>query len=127
WNIFAPRQRAMTPVVSIGLLIVATLMLIQQFALPTRQPLFPPGLFTVDKLTSAFGIMACMFGGMVVLMTMGYEYHFKQNRGEYYALLLTSVLAVILCAGSTDLIMLFVSLETLTLAGVLLSGYAKRD
>ncbi|HEY9792763.1 MAG TPA: NADH-quinone oxidoreductase subunit NuoN [Candidatus Obscuribacterales bacterium] len=131
WNICSPRQRAMTPVVSIGLIIVATLMLAQQFSLP-RQMLFPTpdgaaGLFTVDKLTAAFGLMSCIFGGMVVLMTMGYEFHFKQNRGEYYALLLTSVLAVILAAGSTDLVMLFVSLETLTLAGVLLSGFAKRD
>jgi NAD(P)H-quinone oxidoreductase subunit 2 len=132
WNVFAPRQRAMTPVVSIGLLIVATLMLGQQYGLPTRQMLFPTpdssaGLFTVDKLTAAFGLLACIFGGVVVLMTMGYEYHFKQNRGEYYALLLTSILAVTLCAGSTDLVMVFVSLETLTLSGVLLSGYAKRD
>lgn len=127
WNLFAPRQRGMTALVSIGLLIVATLMMAQQFGLPSAQRLFPPGLFTVDKLTGCFGILACVFGIVVVLMTMGYEYHFKENRGEYYALLLTSVLAVILCAGSTDLVMLFVSLEMLTLAGVLLSGYAKRD
>jgi NAD(P)H-quinone oxidoreductase subunit 2 len=127
WNIFAPRQTAMTPIVSIVLLIVATVMLGQQFSLPDRQLLFAPGLFTVDKLTACFGMMACVFGVIVVLMTMGYEYHFGENRGEYYALLLASILAVVLCAGSTDLVMLFVSLETLTLAGVLLSGFSKRD
>jgi NAD(P)H-quinone oxidoreductase subunit 2 len=127
WNLFAPRQRTLTPVVCIGFLIVAIAMLAQQYSLPAPQKLFAPGLFTIDKLTVVFGAIACVFGGLVVLMTMGYEWHFGTNRGEYYALLITSVLAVMLCAGTTDLIMLFVSLETLTLSGVLLSGYAKRD
>jgi NAD(P)H-quinone oxidoreductase subunit 2 len=131
WNLFQPKQRGWTPVISIALLTVAFCLLGQQFGLPSKQLLFftpdSPGLFTGDRLTTCFGMLACLFGIVVVLMTMGYEHHFGQNRGEYYALLLTSVLAVLLCAGSTDLIMLFVSLETLTLAGVLLSGYAKRN
>jgi NAD(P)H-quinone oxidoreductase subunit 2 len=127
WNLFVPRQSGVTPIVSLVFLAVATLLQAQQFVLQGRQLLFPPGLFTIDQLTSCFGILACVFGMLVVLLTMGYEYHFGSNRGEYYALLLTSVLGVMLCAGSTDLIMLFVSLETLTLAGVLLSGFSKRE
>lgn len=131
WNVYQPRHKGWTPTISMALLIVAFVLLCQQFAASPKQLLFymtdSPGLFTADRLTACFGLLACLFGGVVVLMTMGYEHHFGENRGEYYALLLTSVLAVLLCAGSTDLIMLFVSLETLTLAGVLLSGYAKRD
>src|SRR5579883_3457574 len=127
WNLLAPRQRSTTPLICLLFLTAAIVMLIQQFALPSRIQLFPPGLFVIDHLTVAFGLLSCLFGIMVVLMTMGYDYHFGDYRGEYYALLLSSVLAVMLLAGTTDLVMLFVSLETLTLAGVLLSGFAKRD
>jgi NAD(P)H-quinone oxidoreductase subunit 2 len=58
---------------------------------------------------------------------MGYERKFGPNKGEYYAILLTAVVSVMFLAGTTDLIMLFVSLETLTICCVLMSGMTKRD
>ncbi len=68
-----------------------------------------------------------MVGAIVVLMTVGYEHHLGRNRGEFYAILLTAVLAVMLLTGSTDLIMLFVSLETLSICCVVLAGFSKSD
>lgn len=127
WNLFAPRQREVTPIVSVILLAISSAFLLQQFSLPERQVLFPPGLFTIDRLTVAFGLIINAIGIIVCFMTMGYEHKFGNNRGEFYAVLLTAILAVQLLAGTTDLIMLFVGLETLTICCVLLSGFAKRD
>jgi NAD(P)H-quinone oxidoreductase subunit 2 len=61
------------------------------------------------------------------MMTMGYEYHFQKNAGEFYAILLTATVSVMLLAGSTDLIMLFIALETLSICCVILSGFDKKD
>ncbi len=47
------------------------------------------------------------------------------NVGEFYAIILTAVLAVMLLAGATDLIMLFVGIETLTICCVILAGFTK--
>lgn len=127
WNLFAPRQKGFTAIASIISLVISTALLAQQFNLPERVLLFPPGLFTVDKLTVAFGLIINVIGIIVVFMTMGYENKFGNNRGEYYAITLTAVLAVQLLAGTTDLVMLFVGLETLTICCVLLSGFNKRD
>lgn len=127
WNLFAPRKIGATPVLAIIALAISSFLFVQQFGLTERVLLFPPGLFTVDKLTIAFGLVINVIGIIVVFMTMSYDHRFGTNRGEYYAILLTAVLAVQLLAGTTDLVMLFVGLETLTICCVLLSGFAKRD
>ncbi|MEL7475478.1 MAG: NAD(P)H-quinone oxidoreductase subunit N, partial [Cyanobacteria bacterium J06555_12] len=46
---------------------------------------------------------------------------------EFYILLLTSTLGGMFLAGSTDLIMVFVALETLSISSYLMAGYTKRD
>jgi NAD(P)H-quinone oxidoreductase subunit 2 len=127
WNLFAPKSRAAVPILTIIAMVVSSFLLAQQFNIPERVLLFPPGLFTVDKLTVAFGLIANVIGIICVCMTMSYDYRFANNRGEYYAILLAAVLAVCFLAGTTDLIMLFVGLETLTICCVLMSGFAKRD
>lgn len=132
WNLFNPSKTGWTPQVAIALLIVSSLLLVGQLSLPHAVALFPSsgvtnGLFTVDKLTVVFGLLVNIVGIICVFMTMGYDWRFGENRGEFYAVLLTGVLAVQLLAGSTDLVMLFVSLETLTICCVLLSGFTKKD
>lgn len=124
WDLFFPKQKQMTPLVSIICLSLSFFALTRQWNL--SEPIFG-GLFTVDTLTVAFNLIAVSVGLIVVLMTMGYEHHFGKNRSEFYAILLTAVVAVMFLAGSTDLIMLFVSLETLSICCVLLTSFAKRD
>jgi NAD(P)H-quinone oxidoreductase subunit 2 len=125
WNLFWPKRKGMTPIFCFAGLGMAFFTLLLELSTP-KVPLFG-GVFTVDHLTVAFGLIACGVGLIVVLMTSGYEYHFRDNAGEFYAVLLTAVLAVMLLAGSTDLIMLFVGLETLSICCVVLSGFEKRD
>lgn len=125
WNLFFPKNKEWTPFWSLLGLGSAMYFLVQQFYVGPL-PLFD-GIYTIDKLTVAFGLLSCLVGAVVVLMTVGYEHHLGRNRGEFYAILLTAVLATILLAGSTDLIMLFVSLETLSICCVLLAGFEKRS
>jgi NAD(P)H-quinone oxidoreductase subunit 2 len=125
WNLFFPKNKSMTPVFSFFGLASAFYTLTLQLA-TERVSLFG-GVFTVDHLTVAFGLIVCAVGMIVVLMTSGYEQHLGRNAGEFYAIMLTAILAVMFLAGSTDLVMLFVGLETLSICCVLLSGFLKRD
>lgn len=125
WNLFYPKSTAWTKHFSLIGLAGAFALLLPQLLLDTEK-IFG-GLFTVDKLTVTFGLLVCAVGFVVVLMTMGYEQYLGRNAGEFYSILLTAVLSVMLLAGSTDLIMLFVALETLSICCVLLAGFAKRD
>jgi NAD(P)H-quinone oxidoreductase subunit 2 len=125
WNLFFPRRKGMTPIISFVGLALAFYTLLLQLG-TAKVPLFG-GVYTVDRLTVAFGLIACGVGLIVVLMTSGYEYHFRDNAGEFYAIMLCAILAVMLLAGSTDLIMLFVGIETLSICCVILAGFLKRD
>src|SRR5271170_6176453 len=120
WNLFFPTWKEFTPVWCFLGLGGAFCLLTAQFFSPVSKPLFN-GLFTVDALTLTFGLIATFVGLMVVMMTMGYEHHLGKHRGEFYAILLTAVVSVMLLAGATDLILLFVALETLSICCVLLS------
>jgi NAD(P)H-quinone oxidoreductase subunit 2 len=125
WNLFFPKLKEMTPVwACLGLGSAFCCLLAQFFKHPDR--LFND-LFTVDPLTLTVGLIITFIGIVVVLMTMGYEHHLGKHRGEFYTLLLTAVVSVMLLAGTTDLIMLFVALETLSICCVVLSGFTKND
>ena len=100
WNLFFPKAREWTPVWSLTALSLAGLTLWEQFPLTAVRLL--GGLYTIDKLTVAFGILVCIVGFIVVLMTMGYEHHLGKNQGEFYTILLTAVLTVMVLAGTTD-------------------------
>lgn len=125
WNLFFPRLKHVTPLVSLSTLAMAVVIYLKQFG-ADRQDLFAR-LYVVDTLSVALGLISCLVGIVVIFMSMGYERKFAPHRGEYYAILLTAIVSVMFLAGTTDLIMLFVSLETLTICCVLLSGFAKRD
>lgn len=124
WNLFFPKAKGMTPFVS--LLVLALASVVVGSHMNETQKLFG-GVFTVDPLYSLFSLLTLAVGAIVILMSMGYDHKFANNTGEYYAILMTACLANLFLAGSTDLIMLFVSLETLSICCVLLSGFMKRD
>jgi NAD(P)H-quinone oxidoreductase subunit 2 len=124
WDLFLPKLRHWTPWIAFISLLSAFWALTSQ--LDVNQKIFGD-LYSVDPLSVVFGLIATGVGLLVVLMTTGYEHHFKTNRGEFYAILLTAIVAVMFLAGSTDLIMLFVSLETLSICCVVLAGFQKGD
>lgn len=125
WNLFVPRMKHITPIACLVALTAAAATYIGQFDAKTAR-IFGE-LYTADKLSIAVGLISVVVSAIVVLMTMGYERKFGPNRGEYYAILMTATVSVMFLAGTTDLVMLFVALETLTICCVLLTGMAKRD
>jgi NAD(P)H-quinone oxidoreductase subunit 2 len=127
WNLFQPQSKEWTPSFSLLGLAGAFVLLLMKPVPPEGSVSLFQGLFVYDPLTVTFSIIAVLVGLLVVLMTMGYEHHLGANRGEFYTILLTAVLAVMLLSGATDLIMLFVALETLSICCVLLSAFSKKD
>ena len=124
WDLFLPKWKSATPLIALISLVGAAGLLVGQFG---RDEAIFGGLFTVDTLTIVFSFIAAVVGVVVVLMTMGYEHHFQRNRGEFYSIMLTALCSVMFLAGSSDLIMMFVSLETLSICCVLLTSFDKRD
>jgi NADH-quinone oxidoreductase subunit N len=80
-----------------------------------------------DRFAIFFTVVIC--GGAVasVLMSVDFLRQHALPAGEYHALLLFSTAGMIFLAGANDLIVLFLALETMSVAVYVLSGIMRRD
>ena len=91
----------------------------------------PSALFSSDVLTDdAFGGFFAIAMLIVAIMTTVGSINFmrKQNHpAVYYSLILLSTIGMVLVAYSTDLVMLFVAWELMSIPTYVLVGYLKKD
>jgi len=85
------------------------------------------GLIATDGLALFFKPIAIISTAIVMLLAIDYFRKIDIHRGEFYALLVFATLAITMLAGSTDLIMIYLSLEFLSLTSYILVGFLKRD
>ncbi len=98
-------------------------------ALQWNGPLQPAflGSFLADNLSIAFRAVVASSTLLSLLISWRYVERSGTPVGEYAAILLAATLGAMVLCGSTDLVTIFVSLETLSVASYLLAGYMKRD
>jgi NADH-quinone oxidoreductase subunit N len=85
-----------------------------------------PG-YVVDNFALVMQALFIIAGYVVVLMSTNYVAEGDYYEGEYYLLLLTSVLGMVVMASSRDLITIFIALETLSIPAYMLAAWRKRD
>lgn len=98
-------------------------------ALQWNGPLEPSflGAFLADNL--AIAMRAVVAASTLISLLLSWRYVERSGTpvGEYAAILLAATLGGMVLCGATDLISIFISLETLSVSSYLLSGYMKRD
>jgi NADH-quinone oxidoreductase subunit N len=85
------------------------------------------GAFVVDEYALAFMGFFLVVAYIALLMSSDYIGEGDYYQGEFYFLLLTSVLGLVVMASARDLISIFVALETITLPTFVLAGWRKHD
>ncbi|MEB3350969.1 MAG: NAD(P)H-quinone oxidoreductase subunit N [Cyanobacteriota bacterium] len=85
------------------------------------------GAFLADNLAIAFRAVVAASTLLSLLVSWRYVERSGTPVGEYAAILLAATLGAMILCGATDLVSIFISLETLSVASYLLSGYMKRD
>jgi NADH-quinone oxidoreductase subunit N len=83
------------------------------------------GMIRHDDMAQIFRVMVMIAGGLSALISMGTPR--LRNRGDYYAILIVSVIGASLVSAAADLIMVFLALETLSITLYLLAGYLRDD
>ncbi|MHB8513364.1 MAG: NADH-quinone oxidoreductase subunit N [Actinomycetota bacterium] len=85
-------------------------------------------MFVFDNFSFMFKLLFLVVGILVVFMSANYlNDGVRSTQGEFYFLLLCSVLGMMLMPSSRDMLMLFVSLELVSAPGFILAGFRKRD
>ncbi len=85
------------------------------------------GAYAVDNFSLVLKGLFLLAGYVVVLLSTNYVAEGDYEEGEYYFLLLSSVLGMTVMASSRDLVSIFVALELLSIPAYLLAGWRKRD
>jgi NADH-quinone oxidoreductase subunit N len=90
-----------------------------------QSPLFFSGLVAADSFAVFFQLLILAGTAVAILFSRAGAELWRMRAGEYYALLLTASIAAMLMAASTNLLMLYLAFETLSLPSYILAGYRK--
>ncbi len=83
--------------------------------------------FVVDDFAILFKVIFLVSALVVLLLSLNYFEEGRYYQGEYYFLLLCSFFGMLTIASSRDLIMLFISLELVSVPGFVIAGFRKSD
>ena len=84
-------------------------------------------MIVVDRFAIFFKIIFSVSALLIVLFSMNSVELRKYSAGEYYCLILSVVLGMNLLASSTNLLMIWLALELVSIPSYLLSGFLKDD
>jgi NADH-quinone oxidoreductase subunit N len=76
----------------------------------------------VDRYGLFFTLLFCFASGLTLLMSMSYLELTDIFTGDYYSLILFSTVGMVLMATATDLIVIFLGLEVMSIAAYVLAG-----
>ena len=108
--------------VGLGCTLVAILVTNSVFGTNEPTSLFL-GMIRLDKFAVFFKILLLLATAATILFSLRSEEIDGKLKGEYYALLLAVTFGMFLMASSTNLLMIFISLETVSLTSYILAGF----
>lgn len=126
-DLFTDEQnKAMLPALtSIGLL--AALVPVLTLGIDGQDRVLFGGAYVVDDYALIFKALFLIAGYVVVLLSTNYIAEGDYYEGEYYVLLLSSILGMLVMASARDLISVFIALELLSIPAYLLATWRKAD
>jgi len=89
------------------------------------------GMFVVDPYSTFFKFIFILSAFIIIIFSLQ-SYELKQTSarrrtGEYYFLILSLTLGAFLMAGSANLLMMYLSLELVSISSYILAGYIKES
>jgi len=118
------RQTSAFAVAAIGLL-AAMVFSIAQLGSPEQTLFF--GMVALDPMGAFFKVFLIVTSFLVLLVAPSSREFAKVHLGEFYVLLLGVTLGMVLLASSVDMLMLFLSLEMVSLSSYVMVGYLSHD
>ena len=85
------------------------------------------GRYVIDDFSLVMKGMFLLAGYVVVLLAADYIREGDYYQGEFWFLMLSSIMGMVMMASSRDLISIFVSLEFLSIPAYMLAAWRKRD
>ena len=110
-----------------GIGILAALVPVLTLAVDGADRVMFGGAYAVDNFSLVLKGLFLVAAYVVVLLSTNYIAEGDYAEGEYYFLLLSSLLGMTVMASARDFITIFVALELLSIPAYMLAGWRKRD
>lgn len=114
----------MIPILSLGVLLATA---VTNILLYRMRDSSGTGMVALDDFRVIVNFICLLAAGLAILLSVGYLDRRGINRGEFHALLLFSTLGMMLMAGASDLLMVFIGLEVMSVAIYVLVGFDRMD
>lgn len=85
------------------------------------------GMVAVDPFGQFFKFIILITSFLIVVMSFYSEELYREHRslGEYFSLIIGMTFGMFLLAGATNLIMIYLAIETMSISSYILAGYTK--
>lgn len=120
------RAKAFMPALS-NLVILGALIPVITLAVDGSTRVLFGGTYVVDSMSLVLKALFLVSGYIVILLSTNYVAEGDYWESEYYALLTTSILGMMVMASARDLLMIFVALELLSIPAYMLAAWRKGD
>ena len=85
------------------------------------------GSFEIDSFSLLFKALFCVIGLIILAISFHYFRSGHYYQGEYYFLMLCSLLGGVVISSSRDLISIFIAIELISIPAFVMTGLRKRD
>ncbi|MBF0121818.1 MAG: NADH-quinone oxidoreductase subunit N [Candidatus Omnitrophica bacterium] len=85
------------------------------------------GMLTNDVFSFVMRALVLVATGLAVLMSIGYSWSDHDDAGEYYFFLLVAAISMMLTVSATNLLMIYLAIETLSIVSYVLACSFKKD
>ncbi|HEY83864.1 MAG TPA: NADH-quinone oxidoreductase subunit N [Chloroflexi bacterium] len=124
-DLFIADKRSLGWVSLIGVLLAAAVGAMQQ-GMPGFDPAFQ-NMAVTDGYAHFFNLIFLSAAALSILVALGYLGRVGLQKGEYYALLLFSIAGMMMMAAATDLILIFLGLETMSMALYVMAAFNRNQ
>ena len=126
YDSFFPKDRRVTGVISLLGLAVSAVVLGMMWTSAPAAPAFN-GMVAHDNLRMAFSFVFLFVSAMTILISTVWVDNENVPAGEYHSLIMFATFGMMLMASGNDLVVLFLGLETLSIATYVMAGFRKSD
>ncbi len=126
YDSFFPKQRTVSGVIAVAGLVISGIVLGTMWG--GNQPATSwNGMIAHDNLRLSFSFVFLFVSAMTVLISTVWVERENVPAGEYHALLLFATFGMMMMSAGNDLVVIFLGLETLSIATYVMAGLRKAD
>ena len=127
YDSFFPKQRAVTGIISIVGLVLAAVVLFMMWSDNFAPATGWNGMIAHDNLRLSFSFVFLFVSAVTVLISTVWTEREDVPIGEYHCLLLFATVGMMFMASGNDLVIIFLGLETSSIATYVMAGLRKTD